>query len=44
MYFALENGMKRWFKRNEIVVTSADLFAPADLKLDLDHIDQLDNS
>ena len=44
MYFALENGMKRWFKRNRIAVTSADLFAPADLKLDLDHIDQPDNS
>lgn len=44
LYFALENGMQLWLKRNGIPVTSADLFAPADLKLDLESIDQPDNS
>ena len=36
--------MKRWFKRKEISVTSADLFHSADLKLDIEHIDQPDAS
>ena len=44
LYFALEYGMLRWLKRNGIPVTSADLFAPANLKLDLEYIDQPDNS
>ena len=44
LYFALEYGMLHWLKRNGIPVTSADLFAPADLKLDLERIDQPDNS
>lgn len=44
LYFALEDGMLHWLKRNGIPVTSADLFAPAALKLDLERIDQTDNS
>ena len=44
LYFALENGMNRWFKRNGISVITADLYNPADLKLDMDNIDQADCS
>lgn len=44
LYFAIEKGMKHWFKRNGIFVTTADLYNPADLKLDMDNIDQPDNS
>ena len=44
LYFALEKSIRLWIKRNGIPVTSADLFAPADLKLDLERIDQPDNS
>ena len=40
LYFAPENGMDRWMKRKGIAVTTADLYTVADLKLDLDHIDQ----
>ena len=40
LYFAPENGMDRWMKRKGIAVTTADLYSKADLKLDLDHIDQ----
>lgn len=40
LYFAPENGMDRWMKRKGITVTTADLYTSADLKLDLDHIDQ----
>lgn len=32
--------MDRWMKRKRIVVTTADLYNAADLKLDLGHIDQ----
>lgn len=35
LYFALENGMALWLKRNGIRVTTADLYQPADLKLDI---------
>ena len=44
LYFAPENGMVRVLKRNKIAFTSADLFNEADLKLDLNHIDQPDAS
>lgn len=44
LYFACETGIKMWLKRNHIKVITADLFAPANLKLDLCHIDQPDNS
>lgn len=44
LYFALEKSMLLWLKRNGIPITSADLFAPADIKLDLQSIDQPDNS
>lgn len=44
LYFAQEYGMKLWFQCKHIKVTTADLFAPADLKLDLCNIDQPDNS
>lgn len=44
LYFALENGMGQWLKRNSIKVNSADLFKPADLTLDLDSIAQGDCS
>lgn len=44
LYFALESGMKRWLKRNRLPVVTADLYNPADLKLDMDNIDQPDNS
>lgn len=35
LYFAPENSMMRWMKRNSISCTTADLYAPADLKLDI---------
>ena len=44
LYFALEKGMKLWLKRNRLVYTTADLFFPADLALDLNNIEQDDNS
>lgn len=44
LYFALENGMKRWFKRYGLAVTTADLFYAADLKLDMVSIEQPDCS
>ena len=44
LYFSLETSMMLWFKRKGISVTSADLFHPADLKLDIEHIDQPDAS
>ena len=40
LYFAPENGMDRWMKRKGIAVTTADLYNVADLKLDMDHIEQ----
>ena len=40
MYFAPENGMDRWMKSRGVAVTTADLYIAADLKLDLDQIDQ----
>ena len=43
LYFSLETGMRHWFERNKILIISADLFNPADLKLDLMNIDQPDN-
>jgi 2-polyprenyl-3-methyl-5-hydroxy-6-metoxy-1,4-benzoquinol methylase len=44
LYFALENCMSQWLKRNSVTVTSADLFETADLILDLDNIEQPDES
>ena len=35
LYFAPENGMRLWMKRNSIPYTSADLFAEADLMIDI---------
>lgn len=42
--FACEPGIKMWMRRNRITCTTADLFTPADLKLDLCRIDQPDCS
>lgn len=44
LYFALEKSMEIFFRRNNISLTSADLFDIADLKLDLDNIEQPDDS
>ena len=40
LYFAPENGMDQWMKRKGIEVTTADLYTAADLKLNLDQIEQ----
>ena len=44
LYFALEKGMECCLRRNKVLLTSADLYDIADLKLDLMCIDQPDNS
>ncbi len=44
LYFACEPGIKMWLERNHIKAITADLFAHADLKLDLCNINQPDNS
>lgn len=44
LYFALEKGMECCLRKNKIVLTSADLYDIADIKLDLMCIDQPDNS
>ena len=45
LYFAPEYSMMKWFKRNRITPTTADLYAPGvDLKLDLTNIDLPDGS
>ena len=44
LYFACESSMKRWFRKNRIKVTTADLFSQADLKLDITDIDLPDGS
>ena len=44
LYFACEHGMKLWLDRNHIRYTTADLCAEADLKLDIEQIDQPDAS
>ena len=44
LYFAPEEGMKKWFNINKINYTTADLFAPADLKLDIENTSQLNES
>lgn len=44
LYFAPEDSMMMWLKRNEIMVITADFFNKADLKLDMDAIDQPDAS
>lgn len=36
LYFALEKGINLWLKRNGIQVTTADLYASADLKLNIE--------
>ena len=37
LYFAIEDGICSWFKRNGIDVTTADLYTDADLKLDIEN-------
>lgn len=44
LYFAPENSMKRWFRRHGIPITTADLFQPADLTLDIQHTGLADAS
>ena len=44
LYFALEYSMAYWMKRNNISYTSADLYADADLRLDIQAIDLPDES
>jgi O-antigen/teichoic acid export membrane protein len=44
LYFAPEYSMMRWMKKNKIPVTTADLFAAADLKLDITNISLEDES
>ena len=45
LYFAPEYSMMKWFRRNKIKLTTADLFDPkTDLKLDITDIDLPDGS
>ncbi len=44
LYFAPEKGMEIWLSRNNIKYTTADLFALADLKLDIENTGQPDES
>lgn len=44
LYFAQEQGIKLFLDRHEINVTTADLFAPVDLKLDIQDTKLPDNS
>ena len=44
LYFALERSIKLWMKRKGITCTTADLFAEADLKLDIQDTKLPDNS
>lgn len=36
LYFAIEDGMRCWFKRNGIGITTADLYTEADLQLNIE--------
>ncbi len=44
LYFALEDGMRQWFKRNGIVIHSADLNNPADLRMDMEDTGEKEGS
>ena len=44
LHFAPEHCLTRWFARQGVDVTTADLFGPADLRLDLTNIDLPDGS
>lgn len=45
LYFAPEYSMMQWFKRNKIILTTADLFdRNTDLKIDITNIDMPDSS
>lgn len=44
LYFALEKGINLWLKRNSIQVTTADLYASADLKLNIEDTKLPDSS
>lgn len=44
LYFACERGIRMWMDRNNIRYTTADLFADADLKLDIQNTRLPDNS
>lgn len=44
LYFAVENGILYWMRRNKVKCTTADLFRPADLKLDIENTHQPDES
>ena len=44
LYFAAEYSMMLWMKRNEIAFTTADLYNPADLKLDIQNTGLADAS
>lgn len=44
LYFAVENGIVRWMRRNGIKYTSADLFQKADLRIDIENTGQPDES
>ena len=44
LYFAIERSVKLWMKRKGLKCTTADLFAEADLKLDIQDTGLADNS
>ena len=44
LHFAPERGIARWFRRHGVNATTADLLAPADLRLDIQDIDLPDGS
>ena len=44
LYFAIEDGMRSWFKQNGIGVTTADLYAEADLQLDIENMSLADST
>lgn len=44
LYFALEESMGRWLKRNHVEYRSADLYRPADLQMDIEDTGQRDGS
>jgi len=44
LYFAIEDGMRSWFKRNGICITTADLYTDADLKLDIENTGLADST
>ncbi len=44
LYFAIEPCIARWLKRNKLSFTTADLYAPADLKINIEDIALADMS